>query len=308
MVAFFTRHLRRLPHPPHPVFPPFLHQNGGYGEAPKWLQPLHSSFLIRFAGRTETSPEDAEEALAIASHSLTAAARGGLHDQIGGGFHPYAVDAGWHVPHWEKMAYDQALMASAFVEAAAATGDGPQPTFADLAHKTLAYACRVLRDPATGAFRSSQSSLPAAGGGDGEGGGAKAAGEPYLWTEEEIDLALEDPAVISLIHWMYGVEADGNAAAHPGKNVLHVVHPLSEAETEDAAAVAARALDSLREVRDLRPQAPVNARVVTAWHSLMISALVRAHILLPDAGGESGSDAYLATGTERWLWLLFLML
>ncbi|MGH9474549.1 MAG: thioredoxin domain-containing protein, partial [Terriglobales bacterium] len=114
---------------------------GGFGGAPKFPRPAALGFLLRYA---RFHPHDADEATVMVRRTLEAMAHGGIHDQLGGGFHRYATDAGWRVPHFEKMLYDQAQLAVAYLEAWQATGDG---AFATVVRSTCDYVLRDLTSP-----------------------------------------------------------------------------------------------------------------------------------------------------------------
>ena len=138
-----------------------VHGGFGAGDGPKFPQPMNLNFLARVATRPGWSAATAKQALAMDLATLRAMAAGGMHDQLGGGFHRYATDARWHVPHFEKMLYDQAQLAVAYLDAYQITGDA---TYAAVARDTLDYMRRDLGDPATGAFFSAEDadSQPAA--------------------------------------------------------------------------------------------------------------------------------------------------
>ncbi len=140
-------------------------RNGGFGAAPKFPRPAELLFLLREHARTGDV-----EARHMVLETLRAMAIGGMRDHVGGGFHRYSVDAMWRVPHFEKMLYDQAQLVIAFLETAQA---GDEPSFADVAHDTLAYVHRDLRHPGGGFFSAEDAdSLPPDGGAGGEGGPA----------------------------------------------------------------------------------------------------------------------------------------
>ena len=137
-------------------------RNGGFGGAPKFPRPAELLFLLREHARTGDV-----EARHMVLETLRAMALGGMRDHVGGGFHRYSVDAMWRVPHFEKMLYDQAQLVIAFLETAQAAGE---PSFADVAHDTLAYVHRDLRHAGGGFFSAEDAdSLPPDGG---VGGGA----------------------------------------------------------------------------------------------------------------------------------------
>src|SRR5205085_3378646 len=119
-------------------------RSGGFGDAPKFPRPSELLLLMREHARTGDA--DAKE---MVLRTLRSMALGGMRDHIGGGFHRYSVDARWRVPHFEKMLYDQAQLATAYLEAAQATGN---EMFAAVAEDTIAYVLRDLRDPAGGFY------------------------------------------------------------------------------------------------------------------------------------------------------------
>ena len=114
--------------------------NGGFGGAPKFPRPVELELLLRYARRTDDT-----EARAMAAHTLAAMAAGGIYDQVGGGFHRYATDARWQVPHFEKTLYDNALLTTAYVDAYQSTAE---PDFRRVAMEILAYVQRDMTDPA----------------------------------------------------------------------------------------------------------------------------------------------------------------
>ncbi len=202
-------------------------QHGGVGAAPKFPTPHHALFLLR---RWRQTGEDALRAMAVAT--LRAIRRGGVYDHLGGGLHRYSTDRAWLLPHFEKMLYDQALYALACTEAWAATGE---PDLRESAEFTFEYVLRDLRSP-TGAFFSAEDadSLNAE--------GEREEGAFYVWTEAEIDAALDaEGARIATTVW--GTAPEGNyrdeaTQQQTGANVLHLPRPdLSSSDPlADAAA------------------------------------------------------------------------
>src|SRR4051812_44345042 len=165
-------------------------RHGGFGDAPKFPRPSELLFLLREHARTGDT-----DAAAMAFASLRAMAVGGMRDHIGGGFHRYSVDAAWRVPHFEKMLYDQAQLALAFIEAAQASGD---PFYADVAEDTLLYVIREMTD-AAGGFHSAEDadSVPPEQAGDPHP--HKSEGAYYLWTDADVSaLPGDDARVVKL--------------------------------------------------------------------------------------------------------------
>ena len=256
-------------------------RRGGFGDAPKFPRPSELLFLMRESARTG-HPEPAAMALA----TLRAMALGGMRDHIGGGFHRYSVDADWRVPHFEKMLYDQAQLAVAYLEAAQVTGD---PFHAGVAQDTLEYVARQMTD-AAGAFYSAEDadSLPPEEAG--QTGAHPAEGAFYLWRDEEIGAVCGDDAELVRLH--YGILPDGNAPFDPQqefthKNLLYIARPVdavAQATGRDPDAVGEairRARLRMFDARLSRPRPHLDDKILTGWNGLMIAAFARAARVLP---------------------------
>jgi uncharacterized protein YyaL (SSP411 family) len=230
-------------------------QNGGWGRAPKFPQPMTIEFLLRRHVATGD-----QRPLAMARRSLDAMASGGIHDQLGGGFHRYATDAIWLVPHFEQMLYDNAQLARVYLHAFELTGD---ERYRDVATGTLDYMIRELTTP-DGAFAASQDA-------DTEG----EEGKTFVWTAAEIREVLGDDA--PLFTAAYGVTGDGN---WEGKSILQRVTPQGDPDTE---ARLAKARAGLLERRAKRPQPARDDKALASWNGLAIAALAEAS-RLPDVG------------------------
>ena len=273
----------------------FDSRNGGFGEAPKFPRPSELMFLLREHARTGSA-----EAYDMVVQTLRAIAIGGMRDHIGGGFHRYSVDAGWRVPHFEKMLYDQAQLVLAYVEAAQASGER---LFIDVAQETLDYVLRDLTG-AAGGFLSAEDadSIPQelAGKPDAH----KAEGAFYLWTVDELEELLGHEAEV--VRRRFGVEPSGNAPVDPqqefvGKNLLYLARPIGVLATEaerpegEIADILARARLRMFEARDKRPRPHLDDKVLTAWNGLMIAAFARTTRVVgglsPD--GRAAADRYL---------------
>jgi uncharacterized protein YyaL (SSP411 family) len=259
-------------------------RHGGFGGAPKFPRPSELVFLLHAHALTGS-----HEARRMAVETLRAMALGGLRDQIGGGFHRYSVDAEWRVPHFEKMLYDQAQLAIAYLEAAQVTGE---EFYAVVAEDTLEYVRRDLTSP-EGAFFSAEdadSEVPS------HAGAAEPAekreGAFYVWTAGEIArLTAADAPIVSR---RFGVEPRGNAPADPqgefaDQNILYIAQPIddiaarvgvSEADVMDA---LGRARETLFAARETRPRPHRDDKVLTAWNGLMIAAYARAARVLVDS-------------------------
>ncbi len=254
--------------------------NGGWGAAPKFPQPLAVEVLLRRHARGRD-----RLALDMAAHALTQMAGGGVADQLGGGFHRYTVDAGWRVPHFEKMLYDNALLARAYLHAWQATGE---TLFLDVAERTLGFALRELRDPSGGFY----ASLDA----DSEG----AEGKYYVWAADEFRRSLGDPELAELAAAAFGVTQPGE---FDGANVLRRAAQDGElaarfglpAEEVGRRLESARAL--LLERRQARPRPACDDKVLTEWNGLLLTALA-------EAGRALGRAEYLSAAQELAAFLL----
>ena len=232
---------------------------GGFLPAPKFPRPHVLSFLLRYWKRT-----GGPEGLKIVEQTLRAMAAGGMVDQIGGGFHRYSTDAQWRVPHFEKMLYDQALLARAYLEAYQATGNAE---YADTAREIFDYVLRDMSGP-EGGFYSAEDADSLESGGE-----EKREGAFYVWTEWEIEQALGD-ADAGKFNPLYGVQLHGNAAHDPtgefaGKNILYQAHPVKPDQRE----FVRRCKQKLFEARNKRPRPHLDDKVLADWNGLMISSL-----------------------------------
>jgi uncharacterized protein YyaL (SSP411 family) len=222
-------------------------------------------FLLRYWNRTKE-----KNALTMVEKTLRAMRLGGIFDQVGFGFHRYSTDAKWLVPHFEKMLYDQALLALAYTEAYQATGAGK---FKLTAKEVLEYVLRDLASPEGGFYAAEDA--------DSEG----EEGKFYLWTEEEIRKALS-PEDADLAVRLFGVEAAGNFAEaglkRNGENILHLERPLEQVASElhltldELILRLGRIQNLLFEKRKKRIHPAKDDKVLVDWNGLMIAALARA--------------------------------
>ena len=253
-------------------------QCGGFGDAPKFPRPAVFNFLFRYHARTRQG-----EALDMALATLGEMARGGMCDQLGGGFHRYSVDQRWRVPHFEKMLYDQAQLAISYLEAFQIAGDSG---YSQTARGILDYVLRDLRDPAGGCYSAEDADSVI----DPGEPAVKGEGAFYVWRAGEIRGLLQ----ARLADWFcyrYGVAEEGNVAADPhgefaGRNILYQAAGVEEtAERFGRPAAEVRAgLDEaariLLEARSQRARPPLDDKILTSWNGLMISALARAGAVL----------------------------
>ncbi|MDX2185345.1 MAG: thioredoxin domain-containing protein [Opitutaceae bacterium] len=263
----------------------FDEENGGFGGAPKFPRASNLHFLVRAACIQGVDTDAGRRALELVTGTLRSMARGGIHDHVGGGFHRYSVDAGWFVPHFEKMLYDQAQIALNYLEAYQATG---HEAYAQVARDIFEYAERdlLLEGGAYASAEDADSPAP-----DGQGHGGKAEGAFYVWTKTEIESVLGPAAPLICLH--FGVSDDGNVPPEfdphhelAGKNILHQRQSLLDTAEqfnltpEEASDRLVEALEKLRLTRERRARPLRDDKVITAWNGLMVSALARASVVL----------------------------
>ena len=272
----------------------FDSENGGFGGAPKFPRPVALNFLFRYSARAQTRtqlPPDSAKARDMALLTLRKMGEGGLFDQLGGGFHRYSVDERWLVSHFEKMLYDQAQLASSYVDAWQITHD---PFFANTARRTCDYVLRDMTSP-DGGFYSAEDA-------DSEG----VEGKFYVWTRKEVEDILGKSEASEIFCRYYGIESAGNW--EHGNNVLHVALSVEqtaklfhkpESEVQSMLDAARERLFAARQKR-VRPHR--DEKIITAWNGLMISALARAAQVdvghLTSGGGEAGAASGEATDNQ----------
>ena len=271
----------------HSAFNSFLKSydiiNAGFGSAPKFPRPVALNFLLRYHKRTGD-----RQALEMVLETLRRMGRGGIHDHIGGGFHRYATEERWHVPHFEKMLYDQAQLAISYVEAYQITHD---KFFADVARDVLDYVLRVMTHT-DGGFYSAEDAESIPAGSDRSADAKKEEGAFYVWTKREIDATLP-PEEAKVFNRFFGIEEEGNVTADPhgvfrGKNILHIVHTPEDISKQfdlpldQINQMLAGARETMFEVRERRPQCHLDDKLLTSWNGLMISAFARAYQVFED--------------------------
>jgi uncharacterized protein YyaL (SSP411 family) len=257
-------------------------KEGGFGIAPKFPRPVTLNFLTRFYAR-DPRGEFGKHALEMTLFTLRKMAAGGMHDHIGGGFHRYSVDRYWHVPHFEKMLYDQAQLAVAYLDAFQIT---QHRQYESVAQDILDYVARDMTSKEGGFFSAEDADSPVAGIA-GPGHSKTAEGAFYIWTKKEIDAALGDNAEIFDHH--YGIQPHGNApeGSDPqeefrGKNILIERHTISETahhfkkSEEEVQKSLVQDREKLFVVRGKRPRPHLDDKIIAGWNGLMISAYARA--------------------------------
>jgi uncharacterized protein YyaL (SSP411 family) len=261
---------------------------GGFGSAPKFPMPVYHNFLLRYYARTKK-----KEALDMSLHTLSEMAKGGIYDHLGGGFARYSTDADWHIPHFEKMLYDNAQLAVNTLEAYQITHD---PELKRVAEETLAYIQHDMTSPEGGFYSAEDAdSLPS------KDAKEKKEGAFYVWEKKEILLIAGEKAG-EIFCFRYGVREGGNAAQDPhgeftDKNILYIAHGIPETAKQfnvsekEAHELLAQAKAKLLAARSDRPRPHLDDKVISAWNGLMISAFAKGYEVL-------GEPAYLASAQK----------
>ncbi|KAI8081745.1 uncharacterized protein BX664DRAFT_341183 [Halteromyces radiatus] len=280
---------------------------GGFSGAPKFPQPVQMNFLLDYFGYCRQSSENiknndsGKDALNMVLYTLKKIANGGIHDHVGGGFHRYSTDKNWHVPHFEKMLYDQAQLLATYSTAYQITKD---PFFAMTARDIITYVSRDLHHSQGGFYSAEDAdSLPT------NDAKAKLEGAFCVWTKSELESILEtNQAQVVIRH--FGVKSEGNVDPMQdphkeltNKNVLTSVETLKE--TADALNMQESTIvDLLQSAKqqlwkyrtEHRPKPHRDEKILTSWNGLMITGLVKAYQALQDP-----SILELATNTADFI-------
>jgi hypothetical protein len=295
-------------------------RHGGFGGAPKFPQPSLPLLLLRCAKRFHD-----DEAARMVLHTCDRMAAGGIHDQLGGGFARYSVDAGWLVPHFEKMLYDQAQLAQLYLDAHLVAenkrSDGvmekwndeknntptlqpANPPFAAVARDILNYVLRDMTHP-DGGFYSAEDA-------DSEGH----EGKFYCWTRAELEKLLAPDEFKAAVHY-FGITKEGNFVdhSHPspllGQNVLSIVNPLTRpsailsppggerdgargASNSDDNVLLASAKKKMLAARSKRVRPHLDDKILASWNGLMLGAMARAYAVLGDEKCLAAAEKNLA--------------
>lgn len=243
----------------------FDDDHGGFGTAPKFPSPHNLLFLLRYWKRSGN-----EKALQMVEKTLQSMRRGGINDQIGFGFHRYSTDQSWVVPHFEKMLYDQALIAIAYTEAYQATGHAE---YEEAAREIFTYVLRDLKSPGGGFFSAEDA--------DSEG----EEGKFYLWKVEELRTILSGPDLDFALK-VFNVDVHGNfleesTGRKTGENILHLKKSPRELARDEGIGIEefdkilARIRKILMKHRDRRIRPGLDDKILTDWNGLMIAALAK---------------------------------
>ncbi len=266
-------------------------RHGGFGGAPKFPQPSVPLLLLRCARRFHD-----DEAVRMVLHTCERMAAGGIHDQLGGGFARYAVDAAWLVPHFEKMLYDNAQLTQLYLDAhlvsTSRTPDaGSESPFADTARDILDYVLRDLTHP-EGGFYSAEDA-------DSEGH----EGKFYCWTKDDLSRRLTGEEFAVVVRG-FGITETGNFVDHshphplPGQNVLGLVDAnLTDAEKRRLDSAKAKMLEARS--RRIRPH--LDDKILVSWNGLMLGAMARAYAVLGDPKYRAAAGKNLAFLQDK-LW------
>src|SRR5581483_2853637 len=258
-------------------------RNGGFGGAPKFPHPTQPAFLLRYGVRFHD-----DEAVQMVLHTCDRMAAGGIHDQIGGGFARYSVDAHWLVPHFEKMLYDNAQLLNLYLDAWLVSGDARH---ADTARDIITYVLRDMTHP-EGGFYSAEDA-------DSEG----KEGKFYCWTRAELAKLLT-PEEFNVAVRYFGVTEQGNFVDHsdpdplPNQNVLSIADPDLPADDKPLLASAKAKMFAARAKR-VRPH--LDDKVLASWNGLMLGALARAFAILGDEAYRAAAEKNLAFLQDK-LW------
>ncbi|MBA3259185.1 MAG: thioredoxin domain-containing protein [Gemmatimonadales bacterium] len=255
-------------------------KNGGFGTQPKFPHPGAMTLLLH---RWWDQPTD--EVRAIVDRTLQGMGRGGVYDQLGGGFHRYSVDAEWIVPHFEKMAYDNSELLRAYLHAYALFGT---EEYAEAARGIVRWVREVASDTEGGYAASQDADV-----------GLEDDGDYFTWTRDEAAAVL-GPEELEVAAAHYDIGTAGEMHHNPGKNVLFVsasvpaIAQRSARSEEEVQALLDSARRKLKTARDQRPAPFVDRTRYTAWNAMMASAMLHAGIVLGDSWARDHAIATLA--------------
>lgn len=273
----------------------FDERYGGFGTAPKFPTPHNLLFLLRYSRRAQET-----NALEMVGKTLRAMREGGIYDQIGYGFHRYSTDQRWFAPHFEKMLYDQALLAMAYTEAYQVSKDRNEKDFyRNTVAEIFTYLLREMRS-AEGGFYSAEDA-------DSEG----VEGKFYLWSEEEIKQVLS-PKEAALVCAYFQVSAEGNyrpdfiedpSNVHTGRNILYVGESLDQIgaelglSREESASILREARGKMYRARAERVPPYKDDKILTDWSGLVLAALAKGAQVFANASylkaAEEGAEFFL---------------
>jgi uncharacterized protein YyaL (SSP411 family) len=232
----------------------FDNENGGFGTAPKFFHTQDLLFCLQDYKENKTA-----SSLFIVEHTLQKIASGGIYDHLAGGFHRYSTDAKWLAPHFEKMLYDNALLAEVYLKAFEQTSNS---FYSKIAFETLHFICKDMQNSTGGFF----STIDA----DSEG----EEGKYYVWSKDEIDSVL-GAELSSFFTELYSISEEGN---WEGKNILHFNSPRQNLN-EDSYVLCKR---KLLEERKQRRHPHIDTKMITSWNGMMIHAMALGYQILQE--------------------------
>ncbi|WP_420265401.1 thioredoxin domain-containing protein [Candidatus Magnetominusculus dajiuhuensis] len=251
---------------------------GGFGSAPKFPVPHNILFLLRYYFETKDAT-----ALDMVNKTLKSMRMGGIYDHIGYGFHRYSTDASWHVPHFEKMLYDQALLLIAYAEAFTVTAD---EFYKRTAYEIIEYVLRDMRG-SEGAFYTAE---------DAESEGVE--GKFYYWTYDELRAALT-PEEADIIINIFDVKVNSQSGGEDVENILHMVKPENELTTEEQVLIRG-AVRKLYDARQKRTHPHKDDKILTDLNGLMAAALAI-------AGRAFSDDSLILAASEAVSFIEYTM-
>jgi uncharacterized protein len=241
-------------------------QHGGFGSQPKFPHPGALDLLLDAYFETRQA-----WLLSVVNTTLEGMGRGGVYDQIGGGFHRYSVDERWIVPHFEKMSYDNAGLLGNYLRAYQITRN---EFFREIALGILSFVQTVLTGPEGGFFASQDADAS-----------LEDDGDYFTWTLDEVKGVLDETEA-AVIAWRYRVERHGEMHHNPDKNVLFIDQPIeavaarANLKPEEVVSILARAKTKMQAARMKRPTLFVDTTLYASWNGMMISALLEAYKIL----------------------------
>lgn len=257
--------------------------HGGFGDAPKFPQPSQPAFLLRYGRRFKD-----DEAVRMVLQTCDQMAAGGIHDQIGGGFARYSVDAQWLVPHFEKMLYDNAQLVNLYLDAYLVNGEARH---AETARDILRYVLRDMTHPG-GGFYSAEDA-------DSEG----KEGKFYCWTRAELHPLLT-PQEFKVVERYFGITEHGNFVDHSDPHPLHNQNVLSIVDpklSKDEEPLLKSAKEKMFAARSKRVRPHLDDKILASWNGLMLGAMARAYAVLDDETYRVAAEKNLAFLQDK-LW------
>jgi len=263
-------------------------EEGGWGRGPKFPHAGRLHLLMRAYDRT-----DRDVYVDVARETLRAMANGGMFDHVGGGFHRYATDRDWTVPHFEKMLYDNAELPRAYLAAYQLTGE---ERFADVARRTLSFIDRELTRDGGGIYSTLDAQSETE-------DGRREEGAFYVWTPDQVEAAVEDSLDATLFCERFGVTEAGNFEGSTVLTLSRSVEDLAgdhDMAEDDVRAALDRAHTAVAEARDGRPRPPRDEKILAGWNGLALSAFAEGEIVLEDSYADEAAETLAFLRETLW--------